>query len=209
MRPAVAVARAVAVANAVARARASARALASVFTTALVIGTAMPLAGCSLLSPMPTVELAKATAGMATMAIGQGPTRATQTVFHDATLPERVCIEYNRSLALPEFVPALIAELREHEVQARVFEAGVRPGDEACPAWVHYQGLQQWDKPPLSDQIRPYLAQATLSLHDAGGRLMAASSYRSDDAALGMGKWASTRNKLAPVVRALLTGFEG
>lgn len=183
------------------RARAVARAFA--------LGIAVPLTGCSLLSPMPSIELAKATAGMATMAIGQGPARATQTVFHDAALPERVCIEYNRSLALPEFVPALIAELRDHEVQARVFEAGVRPGDEACPAWVHYQGLQQWDKPPLSDQIRPYLAQATLSLHDAGGRLMAASSYRSDDATLGMGKWASTRNKLAPVVRALLTGFEG
>ncbi|OWQ49235.1 hypothetical protein CDL60_00340 [Roseateles noduli] len=181
-------------------------------TLALGIGIgigALPLAGCSLLSPMPGIELAKATAGMATVAIGQGPTRATQTVFHDAALPDRVCIEYNRSLALPEFVPALIAELRDHEVQARVFEAGVRPGDEACPAWVHYQGLQQWDKPPLSDQMRPYLSQATLSLHDAGGRLMAASSYRSDDATLGLGKWASTRNKLAPVVRALLTGFEG
>jgi len=168
-----------------------------------------PLAGCSLLSPMPSIDLAKATAGMATVAIGQGPARATQTVFHDAALPDRVCIEYNRSLALPEFVPALIAELRDHEVQARVFEAGVRPGDEACPAWLHYQGLQQWDKPPLSDRMRPFLSQATLSLHDAGGRLMAASSYRSDDATLGLGKWASTRNKLAPVVRALLTGVQG
>ena len=196
-----------AVAPGLARALALVRARAVV--RAFALGIAMPLTGCSLLSPMPSIELAKATAGMATMAIGQGPARATQTVFHDAALPERVCIEYNRSLALPEFVPALIAELRDHEVQARVFEAGVRPGDEACPAWVHYQGLQQWDKPPLSDQIRPYLAQATLSLHDAGGRLMAASSYRSDDASLGMGKWASTRNKLAPVVRALLTGFEG
>ena len=176
---------------------------------ALLPCTALALGGCSLLSPMPTIEVAKATAGMATVAIGQGPAHATQTVFHDAPLPGRVCIEYNRSLALPEFVPALIAELREHEVQARVFDPGVRPGDDACPAWVHYQGLQQWDKPPLSDQIRPYLAQATLSLHDAGGRLMAASSYRADDATMGLGRWTSTRHKLAPVVRALLTGFEG
>ncbi|MDH0865249.1 cell division protein FtsI [Mitsuaria sp. GD03876] len=177
--------------------------------TALPAAAALATGGCTLLSPMPSIELAKATAGMATVAIGQGPVHATQTVFHGEALPPRVCIEYNRALALPEFVPALIAELREHEVQARVFEPGVRPGDEACPAWVHYQGLQQWDRPPLSEQIRPYLAQATLSLHDAGGRLMAASSYRADDATLGLGKWASTRNKLAPVVRALLTGFEG
>ncbi len=175
--------------------------------TALTAFTA--LSGCSVLSPVPSIELVKASASMATVAIGQGPVHASQTVFHDAALPDRVCIEYNRSLALPEFVPALIAELRAHQVQARVFEPGVRPGDEACPAWVHYQGLQQWDRPPLSDQIKPYLAQATLSLHDAGGRLMSASSYRSDDAAMSMGKWASTRNKLAPVVRALLTGFEG
>ncbi|UXH79544.1 cell division protein FtsI [Roseateles amylovorans] len=170
---------------------------------------AAALSGCALLSPVPTVELIKASAGAATVAIGQGPTHASQTVFQGAALPTRVCIEYNRSLALPEFVPALIAELREHDVPARVYEAGARPNDEVCPAWLRYQGLQQWDKPPLSDQVRPYLAQATLSLHDAGGHLLAASSYESQDAVMGMGRWASTRNKLAPVVRALLTGFEG
>lgn len=176
---------------------------------AVALAASALLPGCTLLSPMPTIELAKATAGLATVAIAQGPTHASQTVFQGAALPARVCIEYNRSLALPEFVPALMSALQGYDVPARVFDAGANPGDAVCPAWLRYQGLQQWDKPPLSDQVRPFLAQATLSLHDAGGRLLAASSYQSDEAALGMGRWASTRSKLAPVVRALLTGFEG
>ncbi|OWQ88253.1 hypothetical protein CDN98_09020 [Roseateles terrae] len=142
------------------------------------------------------------------MAIGQGPNKASNTVFQGNAVPTRVCIEYNRSLAMADFVPALMAELKAHDVSARVFDVGVRPGDDECPAWLHYQGLQQWDKPPLSDQMRPYLAQATLSLHDAGGRLMSASSYQSEEAVMGLGKWGSTRNKLAPVVTALLTGFQ-
>ncbi len=176
--------------------------------SAVVLAASTGLSGCSLFSPLPTIELIKASASAATVAIGQGPNKASNTVFQGNALPRRVCIEYNRSLAMPDFVPALMAELKLHEVSSRVFDVGVRPGDDECPAWLHYQGLQQWDKPPLSDQMRPYLAQATLSLHDAGGRLMSASSYQSEDAVMGLGKWGSTRNKLAPVVTALLTGFE-
>lgn len=175
---------------------------------AVVLTGATGLSGCSLFSPLPTIELIKASASAATVAIGQGPNKASNTVFQGNALPRQVCIEYNRSLAMPDFVPALMAELKVHEVSSRVFDVGVRPGDSECPAWLHYQGLQQWDKPPLSDQMRPYLAQATLSLHDAGGRLMSASSYQSEEAVMGLGKWGSTRNKLAPVVTALLTGFE-
>ena len=115
MRAAVVRALALALARAGARARALVRALAPARTRAFAArlacgtGALLPLAGCSLLSPMPSIELAKATAGMATVAE---------------------------------------LERRGH-------------------------------------------------------------SYRSDEATLGLGKWASTRNKLAPVVRALLTGFEG
>lgn len=176
--------------------------------SAAVLAASTTLSGCSLFSPLPTIELIKASASAATVAIGQGPNKASNTVFQGNALPRRVCIEYNRSLAMPDFVPALMAELKRHEVSSRVLDVGVRPGDDECPAWLHYQGLQQWDKPPLSDQMRPYLAQATLSLHDAGGRLMSASSYQSEEAVMGLGKWGSTRNKLAPVVTALLTGFE-
>jgi len=175
---------------------------------AVVLAGTGALGGCSLFSPLPTIELIKASASAATVAIGQGPSKASDTVFQGAAVPRRVCIEYNRSMQMPDFVPALMAELKAHAVASRVFDVGVRPGDDECPAWLHYQGLQQWDRPPLSDQMRPFLSQATLSLHDAGGRLMAASSYQSEEAVLGLGKWGSTRDKLAPVVKALLTGFE-
>lgn len=166
------------------------------------------LSGCSIFSPVPTVELVKVTAAATTVAIAQGPTHASQTVFNGAAVPARVCVEYNRSMPMPDFVPALLAELRQHRVAAKVYEPGVYPGNEECPAWLRYQGLQQWDKPPFSDQVRPFLSQATLSLHDAGGRLLAASTYDSEESLTGMGRWATTRNKLAPVIKALLTGFE-
>jgi hypothetical protein len=38
--------------------------------------------------------------------------------------------------------------------------------------------------------------------------MLASSGYRVDDAGFGASKWATTRTKLAPVVRALIQGFE-
>lgn len=91
------------------------------------------LTGCSLFSPLPTIELVKASASAATVAIGQGPSKASDTVFQGNPVPKRVCIEYNRSLAMSDFVPALMAELKVHEVSARVFDVGVRPATMNVP----------------------------------------------------------------------------
>ena len=48
---------------------------------------------------------------------------------------------------------------------------------------------------------------AALTLRSDHGDVIASSQYALGDF-MDMGKWASTRSKLAPVVTALLTGFE-
>ena len=167
------------------------------------------LGGCSVLSPAPTWELIKAGSGVAGMALAYGPSSASQTVHHGDAVPARVCIEFNRDVQATELVPALLAELREHRVAGRVYEPGQGLPD--CAVWLRYVASIQWGTPPLSSDYRAYLAAASLSLHRADGRLLASSSYLLDEgwgAPLGMGRWSSTRSKLAPVVKALLTGFE-
>ncbi|WP_249937076.1 cell division protein FtsI [Roseateles sp. DAIF2] len=161
--------------------------------------------GCSVFSPAPAWELIKAGSGVAGTALAYGPSRASQTVHHGEPVPGSVCIEFNRDVQSGELVPALQAELRGQRVASRVYEAGTDWPD--CRIWLRYVASIQWGEPPLSSGYKPYLSAAALSLHHADGRLLSSSSYQLDDG-LGMGRWSSTRDKLAPVVKALLTGFE-
>ena len=176
---------------------------------AAVSAACLGLAGCSLLSPAPTWELVKATGGAASLAIGRSPSHATDTVhFGDAPV-KRLCIEFNRNAPLPDLVPALQAELRGIGVASRVYEAGATGSTlDDCEVWLRYAATVDWDTPPFGDAARPYLSAASMSLQRSGGALLASSGYRVDDAGFGASKWATTRTKLAPVVRALIQGFE-
>ena len=78
-------------------------------------------------------------------------------------------------------------------------------GPRSCVYWLRYVGSIAWGVPPLGQGHRPYLSSAALSLHRADGQLMATSAYAGDDS---LARWASTRKKIAPVVKALITGFE-
>ena len=173
---------------------------------AAVSAACLGLAGCSLLSPAPTWELVKATGSATSLAIGRSPSHATNTVhFGDAPV-KRLCIEFNRNAPLPDLVPALQAELRGIGVASRVYEAGA--GADDCEVWLRYAATVDWDTPPFGDAARPYLSAASMSLQRSGGALLASSGYSVDDAGFGASKWATTRTKLAPVVRALIQGFE-
>jgi hypothetical protein len=168
------------------------------------------LAGCSLLSPAPTWELVKATGSVTAQAIGRSPSHATDTVHYGDAPVKRLCIEFNRNAPLPDLVPALQAELRGLGVASRVYEAGAgaASGADDCEVWLRYAASVDWDTPPFGDTTRPYLSAASMSLQRSGGALLASSGYRVDDAGFGASKWATTRTKLAPVVRALIQGFE-
>lgn len=163
------------------------------------------LPGCSVFSPVPLWELTKATGALAANALSVAPSTASQTVFHGPMPGQRLCIEYNRDNQAADLVPALQAELAERGIRSRVYEAGTAAAQ--CEVWLRYQAAIDWAVPPLANGYRPYLDSATLVLLGPDGRLLASSRYVLDGA-FGLGRWADTRSKLAPVVTALLTGVE-
>lgn len=165
----------------------------------------MPLAGCSVFSPVPAWELIKATGSVGSSALAYGSSSASNTIHHGDAAVTALCIEYNRDAPTPDLIPALQAELRELRINSRVYEPNTIQQD--CKVWLRYVAAIQYGTPPMASSYKAYISAVSLSLHRADGRLMASSSYELDDN-WGRGRWASTRSKLAPVVKALITGFE-
>lgn len=162
-------------------------------------------AGCSVMSAAPTLQLVNAAGTATTVAMAYSPSKAANTVHHGDAPVSQVCIEFNNRAQLADLVPALQAALREQRVASRVYEPG--DGIRECDVWLRYVATIGWDVPPMASDYQPYLSALSLSLHRANGALMASSSYDAD-ANLGFGRWATTRRKVAPVVKAVVTGFE-
>jgi hypothetical protein len=170
-----------------------------------VAGLALALLqGCMIISPVPAFELLKASAGAATSAISTGPSKAQNSVYHEHPTVKQACIEYNPVTPDPDIPPALQAELKLHDIDSRVYEAGGAPA--SCQFLISYTAHIEWDTTALSDTYRPYLRDLTLTLRDAQGTVLSSSAYALGGA-FEMGKWASSRSKVAPVVTALVTGF--
>jgi len=163
------------------------------------------LQGCSVLSPTPVIELVKATGAVAVSAISTGPSNAKNTVYHEHKAMDAVCVEYNPLTPDPDIAPALQAELRNHEIDSRIYEQGGTPA--SCRFRVTYTADIEWDTPPFGSGYKSYIRDATLTLRDENGTVLSSSAY-SLDGVFQMGKWATSRSKLAPVVTALVTGFD-
>lgn len=174
-------------------------AMASAITVALL------QAGCSVITPEPTWELLKAAGSLIGTAVAVGPTKASNTVYHLHPTFKDLCIEYNPQAQVPDVVPTLQAALRTHGVESRVFERHSMPAQ--CEIWLRYTAEVEWGIPPFGDRYKPYVNAAALTLQKTNGPVLSSSSYELDTT-MGMGKWAPTRDKLAPVVSALLTGFQ-
>ena len=178
----------------------------SSFSKLLVLATAFAaLQGCSIVSPMPALELVKATGAVAVSAISNGPSHSKNTVYHEHKSLDSVCVEYNPLTPDPDIAPALQAELRNHEIDSRIYEEGGTPAN--CRFRVTYTADIEWGTPPFGDGYKPYMRDATLTLRDENGTVLSSSAY-SLDGTFQMGKWATSRSKLAPVVTALVTGFD-
>ncbi|GAA0770989.1 cell division protein FtsI [Ideonella azotifigens] len=160
--------------------------------------------GCSLFSPVPLWELAKAGGTVASMALPYGEPKASDTVYHLHPRFHTLCIAFNPDTPAQGLVPALQAELRLHQIETRVYE-GVLP--ERCSVSLAYEAAIGWEVPPLGGGYQAYLSTLALTLRDADGAVLSSSRYEVDNG-LGWGKWRSTRSKVAPVVSALVTGFE-
>jgi hypothetical protein len=162
-------------------------------------------AGCSIFTPLPLMELAKATGIAASTVIAVGPSTAKNTVYHIHPTFNKVCIEYNPQSQAAEILPAMQSELRTHQIESRIYAPGA--GLNICEVWLHYAADIEWAIPPFTNEYKTYLSTATLTLRSASGQVLSRSSYALDPI-YGMGKWSSTRSKIAPVVTAIVTGFE-
>ena len=159
--------------------------------------------GCSIISPMPVWELAKATGSLATMAIQSEPGQASDTVYHAHQPFPELCIEFNPQTQVADMVPALQTALRSHHIESRVYEGAV--AGQACQVWLRYSAQIDWDRPPMTERFQSFVSTATLSLQTAQGRVLSSSHYVLEPG-YGTSKWASTHDKLEPVVAALVTG---
>ena len=175
------------------------------FKSIALAAAAVALPGCSIISPAPVVELVKATGAVAVSAISHGPSSARNTVYHEHKAMDAVCVEYNPLTPDPDIAPALQAELRSHEIDSRIYEEGGAPS--SCKFRVTYTADIEWDTPPFGTGYKSYIRDATLTLRDESGTVLSSSAY-SLDGVFQMGKWATSRSKLAPVVTALVTGFD-
>ena len=177
----------------------------SSFKFLALTAAALVLPGCSIISPEPVLELVKASGAVAMSAISTGPSSAKNTVYHEHKALDRVCVEYNPLTPDPDIAPALQAELRNHEIDSRIYEEGGTPS--SCHFRVTYTADIEWATPPFGNGYKSYIRDATLTLRDESGTVLSSSAY-SLDGVFQMGKWATSRSKLAPVVTALVTGFD-
>lgn len=171
---------------------------------ALVAAGSLMLSGCSIFSPLPLWELTKAAGSGAAIGIQSSAGEALDTVYHLHAPFKSVCIEFNPDVQTADVVPALQRALRGLSIESRVYEAAGGMG--ACPVWLRYSTLMEWDKAPLTDRYQSYVSEAALMLQSAQGKVLSSSRYQVDPG-FGSSKWASTYDKLAPVVSALVTGF--
>ena len=118
----------------------------------VLAAAAAALSGCSIVSPVPVIELVKATGAVAVSAISTGPSHSKNTVYHEHKALDAVCVEYNPLTPDPDIAPALQAELRNHEIDSRIYEAGAEAvADVAVDAWhgvehLASEGLQDIEK---------------------------------------------------------------
>jgi len=161
---------------------------------------------CSVISPHPLWELAKASGATVSAAVSTAaPGRAINTVYHLHPPVRSVCIEFNPDTQVPDILPALQIELKSQRVESRVYESRSATG--LCKYWLRYSAYTALGIPPLGGDYQPYIQNATLTLWNGSEQILASSQY-DPGGPFGVGKWASTRAKLAPVVQALIQGEE-
>lgn len=168
------------------------------------VAGSMLLSGCSILSPIPLWEMTKAAGSGAALGMQSSAGQAVDTVYHLHAPFKSVCIEFNPGTQTADVLPALQRALRVQAIESRVYEALGPVG--ACPVWLRYSTQMEWDKAPMTDRFQSYVSDASLTLQSAQGQVLSSSRYRVDPV-FGSSKWASTFDKLAPVVAALVTGF--
>jgi hypothetical protein len=110
-----------------------------------------------------------------------------------------ICIEYNRDVAIPDFVPALQNRFKQLQVESALYAPGTMPS--ACRTTLRYSTSRGWKARFSSDEMQPYLIEADLALLEEGKVI---SNARYQISGMGYEKWTSTAAKMSPVVDALV-----
>jgi len=160
---------------------------------------ASSLSGCVLMPSDTLVQAANLIGYAASNARSMAPTPPQNAVVHDGNVVREVCIEWNGAVAMSDFVPALQNELLRRGVQSRVYDAGTQAV--GCPVTMTYSGFVKWDTKVFSNAYSPYLTYVALTMR-RDGRVMGSAQYRLGRFA--QDKWATTNEKLGPLVDALL-----
>lgn len=159
------------------------------------------LQGCSVFSPAPLWELAKLTGGLAAVAGQTRPGQVSHAVYHPHAAFSDLCIELNPRTQVPDVVPALQSALSGHRVESRVYDSPVAGA--RCQVWLRYSAQLQWGRRWPSDEQRPYMSAAALTLQSASGQVLASSRYE-PVAGSSDSQWATTHDKLHAAVGALV-----
>lgn len=160
------------------------------------------LQGCSVFSPAPLWELAKLTGGLAAVAGQTRPGQVSHAVSHPHAAFSDLCIELNPRTQVPDVVPALQSALSRHRIESRVYDSPVVGA--RCQVWLRYSAQLQWGSRWPSDEQRPYMGAAALTLQSASGQVLASSRYE-PVAGNSDSQWASTHDKLYAAVGALVS----
>ncbi|MBW9335837.1 MULTISPECIES: cell division protein FtsI [Herbaspirillum] len=169
----------------------------------IIIATllASSLSGCIVTSGNALVDAVGLVGSTASSVRAMTPNSVQNPIVYSKDPIHEVCIEWNGSVALSDFVPGLQGELQKHGVQSRVYDAGTQ--SLACPVTLSYVGYVKWDTKVFTDAYTPYLTYAALTLRREG-RVLGTAQYRLGS--FGQDKWASAGDKLAPLVDALFPG---
>lgn len=171
------------------------------------LGVGVLLQGCTAAGPLGgfyTAQLLKATGTMTAVNMQAVSGVPKDTIYHARQPISEVCIQYNPLVQMVDIVPALQLALRANQIESRVYEEGAVVGSK-CAYWLRYNAQVAWDKPPFADAYQTYVSAAGLTLQTDAGQILSSSNY-SVESYYGLSKWASTHDKLAPVVSALVSG---
>lgn len=166
---------------------------------ALMVPATLTLSACSLVtSPLLAgVQLAStAVTSVANMA----PNTSSNGMAHPHDELHNICVELNPTVIVADFIPELQKQLRDREIESRIYAAGNVPAD--CEAILYYTVLTQWGSPLFSDELRPYITDINLLLKK-NGKVLANAAYRLDGMAYD--KWGSTGRKLSPLLQKMLS----
>lgn len=113
----------------------------------------------------------------------------------DASLPIKyVCIENNPKVEVQDFIPVVRDGFDRHGIATEVYFTN-KP--DKCEYTLTYTAYRKWD-------FSPYLSHAELRLEKDGHQVGYAEYHLNGGGGLSLTKWASTKDKMDPVIDELL-----